>query len=225
MQQVFDAVNNLLERKRRPHGLRVRTYAIVPLAPQAGVIEWVEHTLPFGMYLAPRNGPKGAHERYFPDDLKHMQCRQRLDAIKHTSQSASSTQRKPVNTTQARKRKAFDEVCARFRPAFRFFFLETCADAKTWLRHRDAYTRSVAANAMVGHVQDWPVCISSLDPVGSTDVTTTSPLVAQRPSHGRAMLAQGPCHGPAKSFLLTLSFRCHARSLLPKLHQARKKHK
>jgi len=150
--QVFDAVNNLLERKRRPHGLRVRTYAIVPLAPQAGVIEWVEHTLPFGMYLVPRNEPKGAHERYFPEDLKHTQCRQRLDAIKHTSQSASSTQRKPVNTTQARKRKAFDEVCSRFRPAFRFFFLETCADAKTWLRHRDAYTRSVAANAMVGHV-------------------------------------------------------------------------
>ena len=151
MQQVFDAVNNLLERKRRPHGLRVRTYAIVPLAPQAGVIEWVEHTLPFGMYLVPRNGP-GAHERYFPEDLKHMQCRKRLEAVKDTSQSASSTQRKPVNTTQARKRKAFDEVCARFRPAFRFFFLETCADAKTWLRHRDAYTRSVAANAMVGHV-------------------------------------------------------------------------
>ena len=143
-------MNNLLERKRRPHGLRVRTYAIVPLAPQAGVIEWVEHTLPFGMYLVPRNGP-GAHERYFPEDLKHMQCRKRLEAVKDTSQSASSTQRKPVNTTQARKRKAFDEVCSSSgRPLD--FSLETCADAKTWLRHRDAYTRSVAANAMVGHV-------------------------------------------------------------------------
>jgi len=154
MEQVFDAVNNILGRHRRPRGLRVRTYAIVPLAPQAGVIEWVEHTLPFGMYLAPRSGPKGAHERYFPDDLKHLQCRQRLDAIKHQASATPGSQKsgkRPVDT-QARKRRAFDEVCSRFKPAFRFFFLETCSDAKTWLEHRDAYTRSVAANAMVGHV-------------------------------------------------------------------------
>ena len=154
MEQVFDAVNNILGRRRRPRGLRVRTYAIVPLAPQAGVIEWVEHTLPFGMYLAPRSGPKGAHERYFPDDLKHLQCRQRLDAIKHQASATPGSQKsgkRPVDT-QARKRRAFDEVCSRFEPAFRFFFLETCSDAKTWLDHRDAYTRSVAANAMVGHV-------------------------------------------------------------------------
>ena len=38
------------------------------------------------------------------------------------------------------------------RPAFRFFFLEYFGDARAWLAARDAYTRSVATNAMIGHV-------------------------------------------------------------------------
>ena len=67
MQQVFEAVNDLLQRStRRARGLRLRTYAIVPLSPQAGVLEWVRHTLPFGAYLSDRGRARGAHGRSAP---------------------------------------------------------------------------------------------------------------------------------------------------------------
>jgi len=139
MQQVFEAVNDLLQRStRRARGLRLRTYAIVPLSPQAGVLEWVRHTLPFGAYLSDRGRARGAHGRYFPGDLAHSECRKRLDGVRQQPRS--------------KKRKALDDMFRRFRPAFRFFFLEYFGDARAWLAARDAYTRSVATNAMIGHV-------------------------------------------------------------------------
>ncbi len=53
MQQIFDLVNILLNenaetRKRR---LSIRTYKVIPLSPVAGLLEWVENTIPIGEYL------------------------------------------------------------------------------------------------------------------------------------------------------------------------------
>lgn len=68
---MFATVNSFLRedpaaRKRR---LRVFTYTIVPLSPDSGVLEWVEDTMPFGMFLTDRgSGRAGAHRRYFPKD-------------------------------------------------------------------------------------------------------------------------------------------------------------
>lgn len=39
-----------------------------------------------------------------------------------------------------------------FHPVFRFFFLESFADPTEWVTARLAYTRSVAANSIVGYV-------------------------------------------------------------------------
>ncbi|EGB06132.1 hypothetical protein AURANDRAFT_29654 [Aureococcus anophagefferens] len=151
MEQVFEAVNALLDRDgaRLVAGrARIRTYAIVPLSPQAGVLEWVDHTIPFGAYLTDRSGSgAGAHSRYHPSDLSHQECRAKLTNAKDGKGSA-----KKADEARRRKRRAFDDICAKFRPAFRFFFVEHFADARDWLDRRGAYTRSVAANAMVGHV-------------------------------------------------------------------------
>ena len=151
MEQVFEAVNALLDRdgSRAVAGrARIRTYAIVPLSPQAGVLEWVDHTIPFGAYLTDRNNAgAGAHSRYHPSDLTHQECRAKLTNAKDGKGSA-----KKADEARRRKRRAFDDICAKFRPAFRFFFVEHFADARDWLDRRGAYTRSVAANAMVGHV-------------------------------------------------------------------------
>ncbi|KAH8047471.1 serine/threonine kinase [Aureococcus anophagefferens] len=114
----------------------------------AGVLEWVDHTIPFGAYLTDRSGSgAGAHSRYHPSDLSHQECRAKLTNAKDGKGSA-----KKADEARRRKRRAFDDICAKFRPAFRFFFVEHFADARDWLDRRGAYTRSVAANAMVGHV-------------------------------------------------------------------------
>lgn len=60
MEQVFDLVNILLrdDRETRKRTLGVRDYKVIPLASQAGVLEFVDNTTPLGTWLAP------AHSRY-----------------------------------------------------------------------------------------------------------------------------------------------------------------
>lgn len=60
MEQVFDLVNVVLSRDRetRRRNLSIRGYKVIPLAQQAGVLEFVGNTLPLGHWV-----PK-AHLKY-----------------------------------------------------------------------------------------------------------------------------------------------------------------
>ena len=53
LQQVFTMVNVLLreDRSTRKRSLTMRTYKVIPLTPCAGLLEWVENTIPIGDYL------------------------------------------------------------------------------------------------------------------------------------------------------------------------------
>ena len=53
MEQVFDLVNVVLcrDRETRRRNLSIRDYRVIPLAPQAGVLEFVGNTLPLGSWL------------------------------------------------------------------------------------------------------------------------------------------------------------------------------
>lgn len=53
MEQVFDLVNGVLERDRetRRRKLNVRDYKVIPLASQAGLLEFVENTAPLKDWL------------------------------------------------------------------------------------------------------------------------------------------------------------------------------
>ncbi|XP_068483746.1 serine/threonine-protein kinase ATM isoform X2 [Phaseolus vulgaris] len=135
MEQFFGLVNTFLRNhqdtwKRR---LGVRTYKVVPFTPSAGVLEWVNGTLPLGEYLigSMRNG--GAHGRYGMGDWSFLKCREHM-------------------ANERDKRKAFQEVCNNFRPVMHYFFLERFLQPAEWFEKRLAYSRSVAASSMVGYI-------------------------------------------------------------------------
>ncbi|GMH31457.1 hypothetical protein Nepgr_033300 [Nepenthes gracilis] len=135
MEQFFGLVNTFLQNhqdtwKRK---LGVRTYKVVPFTPSAGVIEWVDGTLPLGEYLigSTRNG--GAHGQYGVGDWSFLKCREHM-----------------INAKD--KRKAFQEVCENLRPVLHYFFLERFLQPADWFEKRLAYTRSVAASSMVGYI-------------------------------------------------------------------------
>lgn len=62
MEQVFELVNILLERDRasKRRNLGVRTYKVIPLASQAGMLEFVTNTMPLGIWLIAAH-KKSAH--------------------------------------------------------------------------------------------------------------------------------------------------------------------
>ena len=48
--------------------------------------------------------------------------------------------------------RAFNTLCSRFRPVFRYFFYENFTTPGTHFERRLAYTKSVATNSMIGYV-------------------------------------------------------------------------
>lgn len=135
MEQFFGLVNTFLQNHRDTwkRRLRIRTYKVVPFTPSAGVLEWVNGTLPLGEYLVGSTKDGGAHGRYGAGDWTFMKCRQHM-------------------TVESDKRKAFQEVCVNFRPVMHHFFLERFFHPADWFQKRLAYTRSVAASSMVGYI-------------------------------------------------------------------------
>ncbi|CAN8254904.1 unnamed protein product [Cochlearia groenlandica] len=135
MEQFFGLVNTFLHsnqdtRKRR---LAVRTYKVIPFTPSAGVLEWVDGTMPLGDYLIGSSRSEGAHGRYGNGNWKYPKCREHMSSAKE-------------------KRKAFVDVCTNFRPVMHYFFLEKFLQPADWFVKRLAYTRSVAASSMVGYI-------------------------------------------------------------------------
>ncbi len=55
MEQVFEQVSELLKTNKstRQRNLSIRTYGVLPLTNTAGVIEFVQNTIPLHDYLMP----------------------------------------------------------------------------------------------------------------------------------------------------------------------------
>lgn len=134
MEQVFDQVNSLLKSQRatRQRNLGIRTYKVLPLTATAGIMEFVPNTTPLHDYLLP------AHQRHFPKDLKTTNCRKYI----------ADVQTKSVD----QRIKTYRNVCDQFHPVLRYFFMERFENPDVWFEKRLAYTRSVAASSILGHV-------------------------------------------------------------------------
>jgi len=134
MEQVFTQVSSILQTNRstRQRNLNIRTYKIIPLTPRAGIIEFVPNSIPLHNYLIP------AHAQYHPKDHKNAHCRKLISE----AQNSSSTKRLEV----------YKSVTERFQPVMRYFFMENFDDPDEWFGRRLAYTRSNAANSMLGYI-------------------------------------------------------------------------
>lgn len=140
IEQIFTTANQLFARQSATRPLRIRTFTIVPLAPAAGILQWVEHTLPFGEYVTGRYSGRGddspgAHERYFPGEPNTRECRMQL-------------QEAPPSSKTAVLLKLFES----YTPALHYFFLETFFSAQAFVERQQTFTRSVAASSMVGYI-------------------------------------------------------------------------
>ncbi|KAI9703132.1 MAG: Serine/threonine-protein kinase tel1 [Candelina mexicana] len=134
MEQVFDQVSALLQNNRltRQRNLRIRTYKVLPLTANAGIIEFVQDTVPLHDYLMP------AHSRHFPKDFKPNVCRKTI----------SDVQSKSVDV----RLKAYRQVADHFHPVMKYFFLEHFNNPDDWFEKKLAYSRSTAAISILGYV-------------------------------------------------------------------------
>lgn len=133
MEQVFELVNNVLGRdpecqKRR---LNFKTYIVIPLSSNAGLIEFVKNTSSLQEILTQM------HAKYNePPDWGQLKLYKFL-AIKAD--------------VQLRIRK-YQEAITHCRPAMRFWFFETQRSPQKWYEMRLNFTRSAATTSIVGHI-------------------------------------------------------------------------
>ncbi|KAF8534042.1 hypothetical protein BDD12DRAFT_862201 [Trichophaea hybrida] len=134
MEQVFEQVSVLLRRGRitRQRNLKIRTYKVVPLSSNSGIIEFVPNTIPLGEYLL------DAHAKYYPKAWKHLQCRKVIFDAQGKSRD--------VRTSE------YQRVTQNFPPVMHFFFMHEFNGPDDWYTSRLAYTRSTAAISILGHV-------------------------------------------------------------------------
>lgn len=134
MQQVFTLLNELLLRDRRAsqRELNIRTYAVIPLGPQCGLLEFVGNTAPIGEVLI------STHEKYCKEgEITPGQARNEIAAV--------------MGKTPREKREVFRKVCKAMPPAFHYYFMERFKVPSTWFAVRLNYSRSLATTSIIGH--------------------------------------------------------------------------
>ncbi|KAK5957292.1 serine/threonine-protein kinase M1 [Knufia fluminis] len=130
----FDTmINRFLKRdieaaKRRMY---IRTYAVIPLNEECGLIEWVNSLKTMRDVLL-----KLYRERNVVVDYA---------VLRHTLDDICTRSKNPA--------KDFGErVVPSFPSVLRYWFVETFPDPSAWLQARIRYTRSAAVMSMVGHI-------------------------------------------------------------------------
>lgn len=130
----FDTmINRFLKRdieaaKRRMY---IRTYAVIPLNEECGVIEWVNSLKTMRDVLL-----KLYRERNVVIDY---------GVLRHTLDDICAHSQNPAKDFN-------DRVVPLFPSVLRYWFVETFPDPSAWLSARVRYTRSAAVMSMVGHI-------------------------------------------------------------------------
>ncbi|EJD07243.1 uncharacterized protein FOMMEDRAFT_100399 [Fomitiporia mediterranea MF3/22] len=142
MEQVFELCNQVLNRDRqtRKRELSIRSYKVIPLAAQAGLLEFVGNTRPL-QFLVP------AHEKYNKSDLTARECYKRMSDRRATTERGSGGA-----VLKSALVKEFTEIRQLFRPVMRHFFTECRKEPQAWFEMRLKYSRSVAVTSIVGHI-------------------------------------------------------------------------
>ncbi|KAK0501309.1 hypothetical protein EDD18DRAFT_731100 [Armillaria luteobubalina] len=134
MEQVFDLVNVVLahDRETKRRNLHVRSYKVIPLSSQAGVLEFVPNTSPMRTWLVP------AHSRYGP----------KMGRGGPGPQLAKAQAKNDLKAVLAE----YNSIITRYPPVMRHYFTERHKSPTAWFTMRLNYTRSVATTSIVGHV-------------------------------------------------------------------------
>ncbi|KAL2098334.1 hypothetical protein ACEWY4_007541 [Coilia grayii] len=133
LMEVNCLINKCLRKdaESRRRDLCIRTYAVIPLSEECGLIEWVNNTAGLRHILMELYKERGLF-------LTGKQMRKYI---------------LPKTAPFEEKYKLFKEVlCASHPPVFHEWFLRTFPDPTSWYNSRSTYCRSVAVMSMVGYI-------------------------------------------------------------------------
>ena len=144
MMEFANVLNHLLATKSHHLGnasrdLYIRTFAVMPLTEDCGMIEWIENTRGFrhccqDVYV---------QEKLF-DRKTNKQIKETYDSYFRTANSSSKRDGFHSNL--------LDKVLSRFPPKLHKWFLQHFPEPSMWLESRLRFARSCAVWSVCGHV-------------------------------------------------------------------------
>eukprot|EP01124_Arcella_intermedia_P030798 TRINITY_DN6811_c0_g1_i1.p1 TRINITY_DN6811_c0_g1~~TRINITY_DN6811_c0_g1_i1.p1 ORF type:complete len:1336 (-),score=309.61 TRINITY_DN6811_c0_g1_i1:7-3633(-) len=132
MMEFNNLLNKLLKKNpaSRKRELHIRTYAVIPLNEQCGLIEWVPNTIPYRSILLKIYTSIG------------------LDTKKRRGQTEDLYKKNPSGISVGQ----WQEICNLFPLAFYKWFYLCFPEPAAWFKARLAYARTTAVMSMVGSI-------------------------------------------------------------------------
>ncbi|KXS21067.1 hypothetical protein M427DRAFT_310695 [Gonapodya prolifera JEL478] len=130
-------INKLLKKDSasRDRRLYLRTYSVVPLNEECGIIEWMNNTTGLRIILNKYYKAKGMAVSNV--ELKEIFLR--IDKYEKSGK-------------RAEYKRLFESVLERFPPVFHEWHLDMFPEPRAWFAARSAYTRTTAVISMVGYI-------------------------------------------------------------------------
>lgn len=131
MEQVFGQVNKILQRDKqmRKLNLNISTYEVIPLGPNAGIIEYVAHSVSLNHIL------RILHRN---DGISFDQARKKMKAVQ--------------NKSKDERIRTYAKLTDLIKPQLRNFFFDYFPEPQEWLDAKKTYTKGIAASSIVGHI-------------------------------------------------------------------------
>ena len=132
MMEFCAVLNRLLSRdeQSRKRRLYLRTFSVIPLSEDCGIIEWVPNTTGLRHVMQNLYVREGIFGRHTHNDIKEIYERWKG--------------RSPLGYGK--------EVLQKFPPVFHKWFLDTWKDPSKWFAARKAFAHTSAVWSMVGHI-------------------------------------------------------------------------
>uniref|UniRef100_A0A8R1HVQ4 non-specific serine/threonine protein kinase n=1 Tax=Caenorhabditis japonica TaxID=281687 RepID=A0A8R1HVQ4_CAEJA len=132
VEQMFDVTNNMLEKRM------LRTYNVVPLDTECGIIEFCGGTVSIKEMLCGVSRDSGLHQEF---------------NVNEPSAGKVSMMMKSVQTESTEsRRKVFVDICKNYSPVFRHFFYTNFPAAHIWRQKLIDYRKSLATWSVVCYI-------------------------------------------------------------------------
>lgn len=129
MEQVFGKVNKLLmlDPSTRKREIQIRTYNVLPLGPQNGVIEFVSNSKSMMDIMYGLHG---------------------VEVITNARRELGDVE----DDTNSVKLQVFQEICRTVPAKFRYFFFNNFISSDKWFESRLIYSHGLAVSSIIGYI-------------------------------------------------------------------------
>ncbi|XP_024518074.1 serine/threonine-protein kinase ATR [Selaginella moellendorffii] len=135
MMEFTGMINRLLSKdpSSRRRKLYIRTFAVIPLTEDCGMVEWVSHTRGLRHILQDLYVSAGMFTKETNPTIKRIY---------------EDNKDKKISATELMR----DKILPMFPPVFHKWFLNTFPEPTAWFQSRLAYAHTTAVWSMVGHI-------------------------------------------------------------------------